>query len=275
MGEREVERFLTALAVEGQVSASTQNQALAAIQFLYGQVLRLPLAFPDGVVRAKRPRRLPVVLSPQEVRAVLTQLTGVPRLVASLLYGSGLRLMECLQLRVKDLAFDRGEITVRGGKGAKDRVTMLPRSVAAGLRAHLDRVRRVHARDLAAGHGRVALPGALARKAPVLAADWGWQWAFPAQRLYRETETGVMRRHHLHASKMQRAVQDASRAARLGKRATCHSFRHAFATHLLESGYDIRTVQELLGHADVRTTMIYTHVLNRGGLGVRSPADCL
>jgi integron integrase len=274
LGVGDVRKFLTALAVEGRVSASTQNQARAALVFLYRDVLNSPLdEAADGVVRAKRPVRLPVVLTPDEARAVLRQLDGTARLVALLLYGSGLRLLEALRLRVKDLDLERRELLVRGGKGAKDRVTVLAESACGALVEQLARVRRLHTRDLARGGGRVVLPDALGRKAPTLAADWGWQWVFPAARPYEDAVTGARRRHHLHETAVQRAVRMAMLRAGVTKRATCHTFRHSFATHLLEDGYDIRTVQELLGHRDVRTTMLYTHVLNRGGRGVRSPAD--
>ena len=274
VGSPGVARFLSALAEQG-VSASTQNQALAALLFLYREVLGEPLAAVEGVVRARRPHRLPVVLSRAEVRLVLAQLTGPAGLVARLLYGGGLRLLEALTLRVQDVDLAGGEILVRGGKGDKDRRTVLPTSAAGPLARHLRRVGRLHARDLAGGGGAVALPGALAVKYPNAARAWGWQWVFPATRTYRDTATGALRRHHLHESAVQRAVHEAVLRAGIAKPATCHTFRHSFATHLLETGYDIRTVQELLGHADVSTTMIYTHVLNRGGRGVRSPADGL
>jgi len=256
------------------VSASTQNQALAALLFLYGEVLGIPMAAPADHLHAKRPVRLPSVLTQEEVARVLDGMDGVPRLMAGLLYGSGLRLMECCQLRVKDVDLARGELTVREGKGQKDRVTMLPQTVVPALKAQLARVRAQHARDVAAGGGHVALPGALrAKLGDAAARSWPWQWVFPATRPYRDGATGELRRHHLHETVLQRAVTAAARAAAVPKRVTCHTFRHSFATHLLEAGYDIRTVQELLGHGDVRTTMIYTHVLNRGGLGVRSPLD--
>ena len=273
LDEAEVRAYLGHLAVERKVSASTQSQALAAIQFLYRDVLHRPIGWVSGVPRAKRPVRLPVVLTRSEVRALIEQLRGAKRVMALLLYGGGLRLSECLSLRVKDIDFEMREIVVRGGKGNKDRVTMLPASVEEGLRAQLDKARALHARDLAAGSGEVELPGALARKLPEAARSWGWQWVFPAASRYRDPATGAMRRHHLHESVLQRAMHEAGIRAMLTKRATCHGLRHSFATHLLEDGYDIRTVQELLGHKDVSTTMIYTHVLNRGGRGVRSPAD--
>ncbi len=275
MGEAEVTTFLSSLAVERRVSAATQNQALSALLFLYEHVLGCELDWLDRIVRAKTPRRLPVVLTRDEVRAVLDQLDGVPRLVGTMLYGSGLRLLEGLQLRIKDVDFGRGEITVCGGKGGRDRRTVLPGRLGESLIRHLELVRRQHGEDVARGAGWVELPGALARKYPNAAHEWGWQWVFPATRHYLDRLTGQRRRHHLHETVMQRAVRTAVLRAGITKPASCHSFRHAFATHLLESGYDIRTVQELLGHKDVTTTMIYTHVLNRGGLGVRSPADGL
>src|SRR6266702_3812803 len=263
LGEAEVARFLSHLAEEGAVAAATQNQAASAIQFLYQEVLRRPFARPEGVVRARESVRLP----------------GVPRLVASLLYGSGLRLLEALELRVKDVDFARREIVVRQGKGRKDRVTMLPVSVRELADEHLRRVQRLHrddlARGLGAGAGAVELPDAFGVKVPSASRAWVWQWVFPAARLHRDAASGELCRGHLHDTVVQRAVQRAVEASGIAKRASCHTFRHSFATHLLEAGYDIRTVQELLGHRDVRTTMIYTHVLNRGGLGVRSPADFL
>jgi integron integrase len=266
LGSAEVSAFLTNLAVTRRVSASTQNQALAALLFLYGEVLGSKVAWIADLVRAKQPRRMPVVLARDEVRAVLSRMHGVPQLVARLLYGTGMRLLEVLGLRVKDIDFGLNEITVRGGKGDRDRVTMLPASLKPALRVHLETVRRLHDRAVAAGSGVVELPGALAAKYPGASREWGWQWVFPATRGHR---------HHLHPTVIQRAFREAVRASGIPKAAHCHTLRHSFATHLLESGYDIRTVQELLGHRDLRTTMIYTHVLNRGGLGVRSPADAL
>ncbi|MFZ5877209.1 MAG: integron integrase [Nitrospirota bacterium] len=273
MAAPEVSRFLSTLAIERDVSASTQNQALAAILFLYKDVLDRDPGWVEGVVRAKRPQRLPVVLSRQEVQGLLSALQGVPWIAGTLLYGAGLRLMECLRLRVKDVDFARGEIVVREGKGGKDRVTMLPSAAAPKLRAHLDRVRKQHTADLAAGFGRVWLPNALARKYPNADREWGWQWIFPASTISVDPHSGERRRHHLHESVPQRAIREARLRAGITRPVGPHTLRHCFATHLLESGHDIRTVQELLGHSDVRTTMIYTHVLNRGGLGVQSPAD--
>jgi len=273
MGRAEIQQFLSDLAVRQHVSASTQNQALSALLFLYQDVLEQDLPWVDGVVRAKRPARLPVVLTREEVGAVLAQMRGTPWLVASLLYGAGLRLLESLRLRVKDVDLDRKEIVVRSGKGAKDRVTMLPARVVPALETHLEQVRRQHQADLRRGEGSVELPDALVRKYPRAAWEWGWQWVFPASRGYRLPGGNLRRRHHLHESVIQRAVREAVRVARIAKPASCHSLRHSFATHLLEDGYDIRTIQELLGHRDVATTMIYTHVLNTGGRGVRSPLD--
>ncbi len=275
LGAKEVTAFLTDLAERGRVSASTQNQAASALVFLYEQVLERPLGGVPRVVRAKESSRLPVVLTRAEVQAVLAELRGPSRLVVSLLYGSGLRLMEGLRLRIKDLDFGRGEIVVREGKGAKDRVTMLPEAVRGPLRDHLHMVERLYRRDQVSGGVSVELPGALDRKLPRAAGEWVWQWVFPARRRYRHSATGLWRRHHYHESAVQRAVTEAVRRSGIRKRATCHTFRHSFATHLLEAGYDIRTVQELLGHEDVSTTMIYTHVLNRGGQGVRSPIDVM
>lgn len=275
LGEEEIARFLTYLAEERRVSASTQSQAASALIFLYRHVLRRKLDWVEGVPRASKSRRLPVVLTREEVRAVLAELRGTKRLVVMLLYGSGLRLMECLELRVKDLDFARGEIRLCRGKGGKDRVTMLPVSLREPLSEHLAHVKERFERELAAGGGYVRLPYALERKSPAAAREWSWQFVFPASRCWRDPVTGHLFRHHLHETAVQRAVKTAVGRAGITKRATCHTFRHSFATHLLEDGYDIRTIQELLGHRDVSTTMIYTHVLNRGGLGVRSPADLL
>ncbi len=275
MGVHEVYQFLSHLAVEGQVAASTQSQALSAILFLYQQVLQQDIGWLHDVVRAKHPQRLPVVLTQDEVAKVLRQLSGVPWIMGTLLYGAGLRLLECLRLRVKDLDFAYNQIVVRNGKGQKDRVTMLPQPVKTPLQQHLQSVKHLHTRDLEVGHGAVYLPYALERKYPNAKRDWVWQYVFPAPRLSRDPRTGIVRRHHTHEQVLQRAVHGAVRQAGIAKPATCHTLRHAFATHLLEAGYDIRTVQELLGHKDVRTTMIYTHVLNRGGRGVKSPAELL
>lgn len=273
MGAPEVSKFLSALAMERNVAASTQNQALSALLFLYREVLGQSLPWLDDVVRAKRPARLPVVLSREEVRAVVRFMKGPPRLMTLLLYGAGLRLLECAQLRVKDVDFGRRQLVIHGGKGDKDRVAPLPAVVATDLARHLETVKRQHDDALSHGAGWAELPGALSRKCPHAGREWGWQWVFPATRLYVERETGQCRRHHLHESVLQRAVKVAVLQAGLPKRASCHTFRHSFATHLLEDGADIRTVQELLGHRDVSTTMIYTHVLNRGPAGVQSPAD--
>ena len=273
MGPIEVTAFLTSLAVRDKVAASTRNQALSALLFLYREVLAVELPWLDSIVRAKRPEYLPVVRTREEARVVLARLDGVSRLMALLLYGAGLRLLECCRLRIKDVDLATNQITIRDGKGGKDRMTMLPVAVKAGLVAHLDRVRVQHEADLLHDAGWVELPWALGRKYPNAGREWIWQWVFPATRLYVDRATGQRRRHHLHESVIQRAVKDAVRGAGLSKRATCHTLRHSFATHLLEDGHDIRTVQELLGHRDVSTTMIYTHVLNRGPAGVRSPAD--
>jgi len=273
MGGPEVTAFLNWLAEIRRVSPSTQTQALSALLFLYRHVLGYDLPWMTEVVRAPARTRLPVVLTREEVRAVVRRLDGVERLVVMLLYGSGLRLLEALRLRIKDLDFRQGQVVVRGGKGDKDRVTMLPEALKDDLRRHLAAWRERHEREVAGGGGLVWLPNALERKFPGAGRDWPWQWVFPASRLTAHPETGELFRHHLHPTAVQRGVARAAREARIGKRATCHSFRHSFATHLLEDGYDIRTVQELLGHSDVSTTMIYTHVLNRGAFGVRSPAD--
>jgi integron integrase len=275
MGEPEVERFLSSLAVEGNVAASTQNQALSALLFLYRIVLERPLGERIDAVRARRPERLPVVLTRAEVRALLAQLGGVHWLMASLLYGAGLRLMECLRLRVKDVDFGQNHLIVRDGKGAKDRDTLLPQLLHEPLRAQIAEALRVHARDVAEGFGRVSMPHALERKYPGADRAPGWQWVFPAPNRSTDPRSGVVRRHHRVESALQRAVKAAVRRAGLVKPASCHTLRHSFATHLLEAGHDIRTVQELLGHQDVATTMIYTHVLQSGPLGVRSPIDAL
>ncbi|HEX4999889.1 MAG TPA: integron integrase [Terriglobia bacterium] len=273
MREAEVRAFLIHLAEELKVSASTQNQALNALVFLYRNVLRLPIGELEPFVRARRPGNLPVVLTRQEVQAVLGGLSGVSAIVATLMYGSGLRLLECLSLRVKDLDFERMEIRVRRGKGRKDRVTMLPVASKADLHRQLEVAKRIHQHDLAVGTGRTALPEALVRKYPNAERQWGWQFVFPASGRYLDREAGFERRHHVHESIIQKAVRRAVLKAGITKPATCHTFRHSFATALLENGYDIRTVQELLGHSHVSTTQIYTHVLNRGRLAVISPAD--
>jgi integron integrase len=273
MGPDEVNEFLTSLAVDGKVAASTQNQALSALLFLYKEILGDALPWLHDIVRARKPMRLPVVLTESEVRTVLAELDGTPKLVASLLYGGGLRLLECLQLRVKDVNFARHELFIRDPKGRRDRLTVLPRAAEEPLRVHLERVRELHQRDKEEGFGRVVLPTALARKFPNAAADWVWQWVFPATSRWLDKESNVEYRHHLHESVMQRSMHAAVQRAGIGKRATCHTLRHSFATHLLERGQDIRTVQELLGHRDVATTMIYTHVLKLGAKGVRSPLD--
>ena len=275
LGSAEISAFLSDLAMKGEVSASTQNQAQSALLFLYRVVLRLGLEDLESPVRPRTQRRLPVVLAREEVRAVLARLDGPIWIMASLLYGSGLRLMECVRLRVRDLDFPRRTLVVREGKGAKDRPAILPRSLEPRLRRHLQKVRQLHDRDIEAGYGRVRLPYALARKYPTAALRWEWQWMFPASRIGRDPRTGERLRHHVHESALQRALKQASIEAGLDKRVTPHTLRHSFATHLLEGGADIRTVQELLGHRDVKTTMIYTHVLNTGPQGVESPVDRL
>lgn len=275
MGADEVNAFLSSLATDGQVSATTQNQALSALLFLYRHVLNDPLPWIDNIVRARRPMRVPSVLTPGEVRQLIENIQGISRLVALLLYGGGLRLLEALRLRVKDVSFGRGEMLIRDPKGRHDRVTCLPQSAVEPLKDHLDYVRAVHAADLAAGFGSVIMPGALARKLPNAPRDWAWQWVFPATSRWRDEKTGFERRHHLHETVVQKAVHAAAQRVAFDKRVTCHTLRHSFATHLLERGQDIRTVQALLGHRDVKTTMIYTHVLRLGAKGVRSPLDVL
>lgn len=273
LGAQDVEAFLTHLAVAGKVSASTQNQAKSAILFLYREVLEMQLPWLDNVTQAKAPKKLPVVLTVAEVQAVLSRLSGSHLLIASLLYGGGMRLMEAVRLRVKDVDFARHEIIVREGKGFKDRVTMLPEAAVAQLKAHLAKVKALHDEDLAAGYGEVYLPFALDKKYPNAGREWAWQYVFPSKNLSADPRSGKTRRHHLDEKGVQRAVKQAVRDAGLTKPATPHTLRHSFATHLLQAGYDIRTVQELLGHSDVSTTMIYTHVLNKGGRGVISPLD--
>jgi len=273
LGHGHVEAFLTHLAVERNVAAATQNQAKSALLFLYKEVLGAELPWLDGVESAKRPRRLPAVLTPEEVGAVLRRVDGTSGLVLRLLYGTGMRMLEALRLRVKDVEFQRREILVRDGKGARDRVTMLPDRLALPLRAHLARVKTLHDDDLREGCGEVYLPHALARKYPNAPREWAWQYVFPSAKRSQDPRSGAVRRHHADDQNIQRAMRAALRAAGIAKVATPHTLRHSFATHLLESGYDIRTVQELLGHKDVSTTMIYTHVLNRGGRGVTSPID--
>ena len=273
LGAPEVEQFLTHLAVNGKVSASTQNQALQAVLFLYRQVLGVDLPWLENVTRATRPKRLPVVLSRAEVRSLLAALEGTPWLVANLLYGSGLRLIEALRLRVKDLALERGELIVRDGKGGKDRVTVLPATLIAPLRGHLTRLQAWFQEQRRRGEPGVSLPQALGAKYRDASTQWGWQYVFPSTSLCTDPHTGRPTRHHLHEKTVQRAVQLAVQKAALSQPASCHTLRHCFATHLLEAGYDIRTVQELLGHADLNTTMIYTHVMGKGAKGVRSPLD--
>ena len=273
LGAKEISAFISHLAVARNVAASTQTQALSALLFLYREVLGQPVEWVDDVERAKKPARLPLVFTREEVKAVLSHLRGDAWLMASLLYGAGLRLMECVRLRVKDVDFARLQITVREGKGNKDRVTMLPPSLAEPLRRQLERARALHEMDVREGQGRVYLPHALARKYPNAEGEWCWQYVFPARKRSVDPRTGLERRHHVAETALQKAVRAAIRAAGLTKPGSCHTLRHSFATHLLEAGYDIRTIQELMGHADVHTTMIYTHVLNRGGRGVKSPLE--
>lgn len=273
MGVDEIRQYLSHLATDGNVAASTQNVALAALLFLYREVLQLDLPLIEGVERAKRPQRIPVVLTTEEVKRVLSQLTGTHHLMASLLYGAGLRLMECVRLRVQDLDFDYRQIIVRDGKGEKDRRTVLPQPLAEPFRHHLVKIRLQHEEDARLGCGSVYLPYALERKHPHAATEWVWQYVFPAAKLSVDPRTQERRRHHASEDRLQKAVKQAMQGAGIEKRASCHTLRHSFATHLLEDGYDIRTIQELLGHADISTTMIYTHVLNRGGRGVRSPLE--
>ncbi|HID29220.1 MAG TPA: integron integrase [Desulfobacterales bacterium] len=275
MGEAEISAFLSHLAVEGKVSASTQNQALCAILFLYKEVLKQDLGSFGNVVWAKKPKRLPVVFTREEIKALLEQLRGTKWIMANLLYGAGLRLMECLRLRVQDIDFAYKQITVRDAKGSKDRVTMLRGIVIEPLQEHLKKVKKLHGDDLKQGYGTVHLPYALERKYPKANREWGWQYVFPSQKLSVDPRSGRKQRHHLSELVLPRAIKEALRNAGITKHGSAHTLRHSFATHLLEAGYDIRTVQELLGHKNVVTTMIYTHVLNKGGMGVRSPADVL
>jgi integron integrase len=273
MGAEEIRQFLSHLAADRAVAAATQNQALSALLYLYREVLGVELSYVEAIERAKRPARVPVVLTREEADSILSHMHGTYRLMAGLLYGSGLRLMECVRLRVKDVDFGYRQVTVRDGKGEKDRRTVLPESLVEQFRRHLARIRLLHEDDLLLGYGRVYLPYALERKYPNAASEWVWQWVFPAGRLSKDPRTGEVRRHHASEDMLQAAVKKAAKAAGVEKRVSCHTFRHSFATHLLEAGYDIRTVQELLGHASVATTQIYTHVLNKGGRGVRSPLD--
>ncbi|MGE3541867.1 MAG: integron integrase [Candidatus Tectimicrobiota bacterium] len=273
MGADEIRAFLTHLATKEQVAASTQNSALNALLFLYRSVLNQPFPQLDSLERAKRPRRLPTVFSREEVHAILSGLTGMSHLMGSLLYGAGLRLLECVRLRIKDVDFTYHQITVRDGKGAQDRVTMLPHTLEEPLRRHLSKVKLLHDEDLLAGYGEVYLPYAFDRKDASAGTSWAWQYVFPASKRSADPRSGVERRHHVSEAVLQRAVKGALRQARIPKHGSCHTLRHSFATHLLEDGYDICTVQELLGHKDVSTTMIYTHVLQRGGRGVHSPLD--
>jgi len=275
MGAVEVEQFLNHLASERRVAAATQNQALSALLFLYRKVLGIELPPLDGLTHAARRVRLPVVLDRAECAALLARLHGPSHLVGSLLYGAGLRLLECMRLRIKDVDFGRSAITVRRGKGDRDRQTMLPSTLRSALLHHRSEVEKQHREDLDRGAGWVELPGDLGHKYPNAGRSWAWQWLFPATRTYLHPETGQRRRHHLHESTVQRAIREAVQLARIPKKASCHTLRHSFATHLLEDGYDLRTIQKLLGHADVRTTMIYTHVVNRGPNGVRSPLESL
>jgi len=275
MAEPEINAFLTHLAVKEKVSASTQNQALSALLFLYRHVIGREIGDLGEVIRARRPLRIPVVLTKDEIRKILAQIKGDKWLMACIMYGSGLRLMECLRLRMQDLDLQSSTVTVRDGKGNKDRVTMLPSSIKKPLLEHIKKIRKIHENDVKNGYGKVFMPYALSRKYPNASREWRWQWVFPQEKLWRNEITGERGRHHVHESIIQRTVKEAVAKVGLTKRATCHTFRHSFATHLLEDGYDIRTVQELLGHKDIKTTMIYTHVLNKGPAGVRSPADML
>jgi len=275
MGEKEIRSYLTHLAVDKHVAASTQNQALSAILFLYKRVLELELDWIDDVVRAKRPKRLPVVLTKKEVASVLNAMTGTNAIVAKLLYGTGVRLMEALRLRIQDIDFEQGQVVVRSGKGDKDRITTLPESLVEQLQLQIKKVRDIHNNDLVEGYGRVYLPFALDRKYPRAGLEFGWQYCFPSMKRSTSPKTGLVGRHHLNENNVGRSIKTAARQVGINKRVSSHTMRHSFATHLLENGYDIRTVQELLGHKDVSTTMIYTHVLNKGGRGVKSPLDAV
>lgn len=275
MADREVTAFLTDLATRGRVAASTQNQALAALLYLYAEVLRQPLGRLERIVRATKPVRRPTVLDRKEVADLIAEVRGRSQLIVAIMYGGGLRIGEAMALRVKDVDTKRREITIREGKGGRDRVTILPASLVEDVDDQVDRVRRLRSRDAGRGHGFSLVPGAFAKKSPLAMMDWRWMWLFPAARLYSDPATGRLVRHHLHRTVVQREIKEAAERAGIPKRVTCHTLRHSFATHLLEGGYDIRTVQELLGHRDVSTTMLYTHVLNRGPLGVRSPLDFL
>jgi integron integrase len=274
MGVLEINQFITHLVVERKASASTQNQALSAILFLYRAVLKIELNENElSFTRPKKGKRVPVVLTPAEARVIISHLTRPYKIMVQIMYGSGLRLMECLRLRVKDFDFGNRSLSVYDGKGGDDRITMLPESIITPLQVHLEQVKTLHQKDLAKGFGSVYLPFALERKYPAAHRQWIWQYAFPASTLYTDPETGLTRRHHIHETALQKAIREATRQAGINKRVTPHTFRHSFATHLLQNGYDIRTVQELLGHKDVKTTMIYTHVLHRSGLAVKSPLD--
>jgi len=273
MGSSEIEMFLSHLAINLKVASSTQNQAFNALLFLYREVLKKDLDNSINAIRAKRPKRLPTIMTKEETMKVIGAMSDVHQLMAKLIYGSGLRLMECVRLRVKDIDFEYTQLVVRDAKGAKERVTMLPESLKPSLKEHLERVKMLHKEDLSKGYGCVFLPYALERKYPKAICEWGWQYVFPAKILSKDPRTGVIRRHHMHENSLQKAVKNAVRLAGITKQVSVHTFRHSFATHLLENGYDIRTIQELLGHKDVSTTMIYTHVLNRGGKAVKSPLD--
>ncbi|MBN2403458.1 MAG: integron integrase [Spirochaetes bacterium] len=275
MAEKEINEFVTYLALKENVSASTQNQALCAVIFLYKQILKKEIGNLDGLIWSKKPKKIPIVLSREEIKRLLSELSGIHRIMANLLYGSGLRLLECLRLRVKDIDFDYNQIIVRDGKGQKDRVTALPETIISPIKDHLEKVKILHSKDIAAGLGKVHLPFALEKKYPNASREWAWQYVFPSSVLSVDPRSGITRRHHLDESVLQRAVKVAMQKAGISKQASCHTLRHSFATHLLEDGYDVRTVQELLGHENLNTTMIYTHVMKKGGLGIKSPADKL